>query len=177
MAREGRLFRVQILQGSSWVSIPGERASSCAISREQADSTDKDAVNKWRGLSPCGIGICELTVKGFPRDDDTAGIFSILMGLAINGGGETFRVVSNLSEVVIEGEFKATSLSRAGEHNGAETFDVTLHNISIGEEPPDPSVVSELLIFGLPLGDSFTPPEVVNVQGRRVAGWQLADSP
>ena len=87
--------------------------------------TTKDSTNKWRQLLSGG-GVRTLSVSG-------SGVFTdetseeTMRGYAFAGSVDNYELIFGNADT-LSGAFQISSYERSGDHNGEETYSMTLDN-------------------------------------------------
>lgn len=129
-AQRGRLMLVQVNDGSSPASyntVGGLRSKTITINNEQNDITTDDTA-PWRHLLG-DSGMRSISISGSGVFNDGAAI-NLIEDLAMNGSLEDFKITFENNDY-IEGLFQVASYEYAGEHNGEQTFTITLESAAI----------------------------------------------
>lgn len=147
MKYAGRDLRVSFKVAGEYKLLPGERASAGTYGNEQVDTTTKDD-RPWRALTAVGTRFSDITASGVVRDDLDRSVWNALMAAVFNGT-ELEVMLESANGLVAAGLYMTPSLSRTGEHNGAEVFDVSFNSsgevIRVLPLPPAPIITSALL--------------------------------
>lgn len=127
-AQKGRAFLLKISDGTSpttYNSVAGLRANDVTINGNPVDITNKDS-NGWQELLPdAGIKSVDLSGSGI-FDAATAGRLRTVMISAFQGGSFFEGQIVSGSGEKITGTFSCATFKRSGNHDNAETFDITL---------------------------------------------------
>lgn len=113
--------------GDAWTTIAGLRTTSFSVNNESVDITNKDTTSKWRQLLE-GAGVSSLSISGAGVFTDSA-VEDIVRVRAFTPTDNIWNyqiVMPNGDE--IEGAFLISSYERAGEHNGEETYSLSLES-------------------------------------------------
>lgn len=126
-AQKGRSFLLKVSDNASppsFVTLAGLRETDFSINGDTVDITDKDS-NGFRELLDGG-GTKSLSVSGSGVFDDDAQADE-LRRRADGGDLAEYQLTFGNSDVLtLTGQ--VTSFSRAGAHDGEETFDVTIES-------------------------------------------------
>lgn len=126
-ARKGALVLIKIENGQTtgqYDTIGGLRTSSMLLGSQLLDSSNLDS-GQWQELMSGG-GLQSLSIIG-------SGLFTgsaaeeILRAAAFSGEAKNYRFYFASGDCVA-GAFRISSYERAGDHDGAELFRVTLHS-------------------------------------------------
>ena len=120
-AQKGRKVLVQSNDGSSpasYTTIGGMRSKTITVNNELVDITD-DENAPWRHLLAVTI-----SGSGIFKDDAT---MNRIEDLGLQGGIDDFRILFENGDS-FEGLFQVTSYEYGGEHNGEQTFSITLES-------------------------------------------------
>lgn len=139
----GRTFLLQVSEdGSAWEACHSDRSTSFTIGGEQVDVTDKGAT-PWRELGNHGIRSSSVSCSGVVTDRVS---FSMLMLAALSGVSLYAKIThGDDAEVVMSGLFRVSSFQRDGEHNGAESYSITLDSGSSVEALPPVPVIPAIV--------------------------------
>lgn len=126
-AQKGRLMLLKVEVGTSpetFTTIGGIRSTTMTINNEQVDITTKDDA-PWRSLLG-DAGLRSLSFSGTGVFLDDAAI-NEMEDRATDGAIEGFQIVFGNGDSV---EFSAqvSTMDWAGEHNGEQTYNVTLES-------------------------------------------------
>lgn len=141
MKYSGADMRVWVLVGGSYIKLPGERACTGTIAAEQVDATTKDGA-PWRGLVPVGVQSAEVSASGCVRDDATRDAWNLLFNAAFSGDSVTVKLTS-AAGTILEGVAMIPTISRSGEVNGADLYDLSLSLSGAPSLPPAPATVPD----------------------------------
>lgn len=130
----GRNFRVLVGVNGKLTPIPGERSTAGRLTNDEADTTTKND-SPWSARSPFGVRSTAIALSGVVFDQADNALFSALMTAAINGIPMEAKITSETGDW-IQSRYLVTSMSRAGEYNGAEMFDISLSRYAEIETPP-----------------------------------------
>ena len=124
-AGKGSDFLFKIWDGSSsFITVGGFRVNTMVINNEMVDITTK-GTSKWRELLE-QAGIQSMTLSG-------NGVFKngaqeeLMRAQAASNAFEDYEIYAANGDKWA-GAFQVASYERAGEHNGEETFSVTLES-------------------------------------------------
>lgn len=126
-AQKGRNILIKISDGTSpgsFSTVGGIRSRTITVNNETVDITTSDEA-PWRILMP-DAGIRSVTISGSGVFKDEAAINS-LEDLAFNGNVEDFQAVFGNGDM-LQGLFQVTSFEYGGEHNGEQTYSLTLES-------------------------------------------------
>jgi len=112
--------------GVTYVTIGGLRTKSIDINGEMIDITNSDSTGLWReALGTYGVRSMSVSGSGVFLDDAAFG--KIVTNMMSTTSVYNFKiVVSGLG--TFDGSFVYTKLTMAGNHNGEETYDVSLES-------------------------------------------------
>ena len=112
--------------GVTYVTIGGLRTKSIDINGEMIDITNSDSTGLWReALGTYGVRSMSLSGSGVFLDD--AAINKVVTNMMTTTAVYNFKiVVAGLG--TFDGSFVYTKLTMAGNHNGEETYDVSLES-------------------------------------------------
>jgi predicted secreted protein len=140
VARAGKTFVAEYLDGEVWTVIPGQRGTVGAVAHEYPDVTEKGddwSVNEFVGSSRATI-----TVNGVVRQDDGETIFKTMMAKATLGELVGVRLVSTTG-TWFGMLAKITTVSREGNYNDAEMYGLTFESAGALTEPAPPVPVGD----------------------------------
>ena len=130
-AQKGSLFLIGIGDGLgspvSYANVGSARSNSLSLNNESVDVTAKDSAG-WRELlEGAGITSMSVSLSGVFKDSvvektlETAAFADTIKNYQLSSGnGDTFT-----------GNFQITSYERTGEHNGEETFSISLESAGV----------------------------------------------
>lgn len=131
----GKDFRVSVKVAGTYQLLEGETSSSGSYGREFVETTDK-AVMPWReGLQGCGLGTQSVKVAGFVRKDIGLAAFQTLQNAAMMGDHVDVKL-SNASYTYMEFRGRVVSLTRNGDKNNAEQYDISIEYAGGAAAPP-----------------------------------------
>ncbi len=128
-------FLVKLGDGAGsevFTAIGGMRSTGGSINNEMIDVTNKDNM-PWRTQLEGGIKSMSLSLSGVFNSDAT---LQTMMALAMSGALRHFQLVTGNLDVYA-GTFKITKCDRAGEHNGEETYSISLESSGEVTYTPD----------------------------------------
>lgn len=126
-AFKGRSVLLKISDGTSpgvFSTIGGIRSKTITINNETVDITDSDNA-PWRSLLP-DAGIRSASISGSGVFKDEAAINSV-EDLALSGQVEDFQIIFGNGDI-LQGLFQVTSFEYGGEHNGEQTYSISLES-------------------------------------------------
>lgn len=141
MRYSGADMRVWVLVAGEYVKLPGERACTGTIAVEPVDTTVKDG-DQWRMLTPVGVQSAEVSASGCVRDDTTKDAWNALFQAAFDGDSVIMKLTS-AAGTILEGIAMIPTISRSGEVNGADLYDLSLSLSGAPSLPPAPVVVPD----------------------------------
>lgn len=115
-----------------FTAIGGMRSTGGSINNEMIDVTNKDNM-PWRTQLAGGIKSMSLSLSGVFNDEAT---LQAMMAIAMSGELRHYQLVSGNLDVYA-GTFKVTKCDRAGEHNGEETYSLSLESSGEVTYTPD----------------------------------------
>jgi TP901-1 family phage major tail protein len=124
--QKGRDFLLKVHNGSAYAVVGGMRTTAMALNSKPVDVSTK-STGAWRALA-AGAGIRQLTLTAGGVFEDSASeelvraaafAATLLDCQLVFGGGD-----------ILTGSFLVASYERAGEHDGEETWSVTLESAS-----------------------------------------------
>ena len=124
-AQKGRSILLKVGDGTSpgvFTTIGGLRSKNLTVNNETVDITTGDEA-PWRLLLE-NAGIRSVAVSGSGVFEDGAAINTV-EDLAFSGLFKEFQMVFQNGDIV-EGDFQVTSFQYAGEHNGEQTYSISL---------------------------------------------------
>lgn len=125
--KKGRVFLLKEGDGTSpetFVTVAGLRPTAYTIDGESVDTSDKDG-NGWRDLLDGG-GITSMSITASGIFEDSESTQSNLRSRAIDKSLHNYQIDDG--EDILEGAFQVTSFEASGEHDGEQTFSVTLES-------------------------------------------------
>lgn len=129
-AQKGRSVLIKVSDGGSpdvFTTVGGIRSRTFTVNNESVDITDSDNA-PWRALlGDAGLRSISVSGSGVFKDDAS---YNIVEDLSFSGLNRDFQLVLANSDY-IQGSFQIASLSYAGEHNGEQTYDVTLESAGV----------------------------------------------
>lgn len=124
---KGSEFLFQLNIASTWTDLAFFRSNTLTINGETVDVTTKGDM-PWRQLlAGAGLRSMSLSGEGVVVDDDAH--IDLLEAASLDGSHLTMRIVSEKGDYY-SGTFEVTSFERTGEHNGSETFSISLESAS-----------------------------------------------
>lgn len=126
-AQKGRSVLLKVSDGTSpdsFSSVGGIRSKTVTINNETVDITTSDEA-PWRTLLG-DAGIRSVSISGSGVFKDEAAINRV-EDLAFSGALEDFQLVFGNSDY-IQGAFQVTRFEYGGEHNGEQTFSISLES-------------------------------------------------
>jgi TP901-1 family phage major tail protein len=124
-AQKGRLFLLKQGTAAAGTTIAGLRATRFRIDQQIVDATNKGSANQWRELL-AGAGVRSLAIEAAGVFQDSA-VEETLRGFAFAGTANAFGLIFENGDA-IDGSYVVARLERAGDHDGAETYAVTLES-------------------------------------------------
>jgi TP901-1 family phage major tail protein len=129
-AQKGRSILLKVGNGASpqtFTSIGGLRSKNITINNETVDITSGNTA-PWRQLlADAGLRSAALSGSGVFEDD--AAILEV-EAMAFDGSHEEFQLVFGNGDI-IQGVFQVTSFQYAGEHNGEQTYSISLESAGV----------------------------------------------
>lgn len=129
-AQKGRNILIKISDGTSpgtFTTVGGMRSKTLTINNEQVDVTTDDEA-PWRHLlADAGLRSISLSGSGVFKDDSA---YNDVEDLAMNANLQEFQLVMGNGDY-FQGLFQVASLEYAGEHNGEQTYSMTLESAGI----------------------------------------------
>jgi TP901-1 family phage major tail protein len=126
-AQRGRLMLLKLSDGVSpdtFTTVGGLRTTSMSINGELVDITNKDT-SGWRSLMEnAGFSSIQISGSGIFTNDTAA---RRMMVNAMERGIDAYQLVFDNGDL-LQGQFQVTTFTRSGEHNGAETYEITLES-------------------------------------------------
>ena len=123
---KGRDFtlKVNTVSSGGLVLVAGLRTKSLTINNETVDTSNATHGIYRRLLEGAGIQSMSVSANGIFEDDTALGL---IRGYAIDATHQTYRLTFGDGST-FEGEFQVSSFGFAGEHNGAQTYDISLES-------------------------------------------------
>lgn len=140
VARAGKTFVAEYLDGEVWTVIPGQRGTVGAVAHEYPDVTEKG--DDWNVNEFVGSSRATITVNGVVRQDDGETIFKTMMGKATLGELVGVRLVSSTG-TWFGMLAKIATVSREGNYNDAEMYGLTFESAGALDEPAPPVVTGD----------------------------------
>ncbi len=130
-AQKGSLFLVKVGDGvgshETFTTVASARSTGMTVNNESVDITAKDSAG-WRELlAGAGIQSMSITLSGVFKDSVQE---ELIRGYSFANSIDSYQLFSGNGDM-FSGEFQVTSYSRAGEHNGEETFDLALESSGV----------------------------------------------
>lgn len=127
-AQKGRAFLLKVATGASptaYVTASGLRATDLTINGNPVDITTKTS-NGWRELLPdAGVQQVDITASGVW--DSSSAVLQQVQAAAVARTLIEAEIISGAGDRFI-GTWDVSQFKRAGTHNDAETFDITLQS-------------------------------------------------
>lgn len=120
-AQKGLSFLLK--QGGT--TLAGMRSTSFSLNQQIVDVTNKDSSNRWRELL-AGAGVRSLSIQAAGLFTDAA-IEETVRGFAFAGSSNTFTLHFENGDQ-FSAAFIISAYGRAGEHDGEETYNLTLES-------------------------------------------------
>jgi TP901-1 family phage major tail protein len=125
---KGRDFLVKAGNGGTptetFTAVAGMRSTSMTLNAEQVDVTTKDGTPWRKLLANAGIKSMSISLSGV---FDNAASLTAMIGKFMGGTLDNYELVSGYGDK-FAGKFLITSIERAGEHNGEETYTMSLES-------------------------------------------------
>lgn len=124
-AQKGRNILIKIGNGASpatFTTIGGLRSKNFTVNNEQVDITAGNTA-PWRQLLG-DAGIRSIAVSGSGVFEDEAAI-NLCEDNALDGSVDEYQLVFGNGDI-IQGLFQVASFQYAGEHNGEQTYSISL---------------------------------------------------
>jgi predicted secreted protein len=109
----------------TWGTVGGFESNDLDLATEAVEVTDKGSSGNRELLFGAGTKSRTFSGSGFRSSDAN---YALLQTAANDGTEVVLRMISTDGADKWTGSFLATSLQISGEHNGAETFTVTLES-------------------------------------------------
>lgn len=123
--KAGKDFLLKIdTGGATYVTMGGLQAKSFTLNNEEIDVTNHDS-SQWKTLLD-GAGIRSMTVAGNGIHNGSASTLNKAEDNCMSGTLTNFQVVDANSGRTYTAAFKIVSWERGGEHNGAQTYAISL---------------------------------------------------
>lgn len=113
--------------------IAAMKSTSLSINKEQVDVTTKTDV-PWRQLINCGISSMSISLSGVFTDDTTHDDLQLIV---LSGEIRNYLLTSGRGDQ-FEGPFQISSMERAGEYNGEETYSLSFESAAAIVHTPAP---------------------------------------
>ncbi len=127
-AQKGSLLLIKIGNGGSptetFTTVAGLRTTRMALNQQPVDCSNKDS-GAWRQLLG-NAGIRSISISGGGVFTDAASEES-LRGYAFAGSVNNYKLYFG-NGGILSGAFQVTSYERAGNHDGEETYNLTLES-------------------------------------------------
>jgi len=124
-AQLGLSFLLKQGTAAGGTTLAGMRSTSMTINQQIVDVTTKDSSNRWRELL-AGAGVRSMTITAAGVFTDAA-VEETVRGYAFAGSANAFGLIFANSDK-IDASWIISSYSRAGEHDGEETYSITLES-------------------------------------------------
>jgi len=124
MAQKGRDFVLKVGTAAAGTVLAAMRTTSFSINGEMVDITTKDD-NGWRKLLD-GAGVSSMQIQASGILSGAASHFTLMQAVGSRTIA-TYSVVFDGGDT-IEGSFQPTSFEASGEHNGVQTYTLTLES-------------------------------------------------
>ena len=124
-AQTGRSFLLKIGTGTGATTVAGLRSSGFSINGETVDVTTKDSANNLRELLP-SAGVASMSLSGagiLQAGTQTQYFFNQVKDRLI----ATYSAVFDDGDTIVAG-FQVESFEAAGEHNGEQTYNISLQS-------------------------------------------------
>jgi TP901-1 family phage major tail protein len=124
-AQTGRSFLLKIGTGTAATTVAGLRSSGFSVNGETVDVTTKDSPNNLRELlGSAGVASLSLTGAGVLQGGtQTQYFFNQVKDRTIG----TYTTVFDDGDTIVSG-FQVESFEATGEHNGEQTYSVSLQS-------------------------------------------------
>lgn len=135
--KKGRVFLLKEGDGGSpetFVTVAGLRPTSYTVDGESVDVSDKDG-SGWRDLLDGG-GITSLSISASGIFETAESTQSNLRSRAMDKSLNNYQIDDG--EDILEGAFQVTSFEAGGEHDGEQTFSVSLESSGVVSVTPAP---------------------------------------
>lgn len=123
---KGRSLLLKLGDGASpeiFTAIGGIQAKSISINNAPVDVSD-DSAGYQKMLADGGIQSMEISGNGIIKDNVQA---KALVAAAVARTEKNYQLVSGLGDT-FQGTFVISQMQRTGNHDGAETFSITLQS-------------------------------------------------
>lgn len=110
--------------GSTFVTMGGLQTKSYTFSNEEIDVTNHDS-SQWKTLLD-GAGIKSMAISGNGIHNGAAATLDLAEDNCIAGTLTPFQIVDADSGRTYEASFKIVSFERGADHNGAQTYTMSL---------------------------------------------------
>ncbi len=105
-------------------TVAGLKGTTLSLNNEMVDVTNKDSAGYRTLLAQAGTQSLTISANGTA---ESATGFETLQGYAFANSINTMNVIFGDGDT-IEGSFQITKFEIAGEHNGAQTYSITLES-------------------------------------------------
>jgi TP901-1 family phage major tail protein len=123
-AYAGRDFLLQINISNTYTTIGGMRTTSLSLNNKPVDVSNK-STGAWQALLP-GAGIRKITLSASGLFENSAAEESVRAAAFASTALDCKLRFANNSQIT--GLFLVTAYDRAGEHDGEETYSITLES-------------------------------------------------
>ena len=124
-AQKGRLLVLKMGDGAgseSFTTIGGQKTTTMTFNNQEVDITNKDS-GGWKTLLE-GAGTQSVTISGSGVFDDGA-VIDAIETRKVAGTISNYRLVFGNGDYY-QGAFLITSMERGGNHDGEETYSISL---------------------------------------------------